>query len=371
MSNIETVSVASLSPKSTFNTGFSLVASLYPGASIAESTLRSAGSVTCATHLTIFLQGDLGSGKTTFVQGLGKGLGVDTPIVSPTYALENRYDEKLLHMDLFRIEPKEARKMLEMTEDFPGVRVIEWSERLEVTEGTDGTEGAEVENKNSSVPFAPSVPSAPSISISLTDLSPTTRNISITFADISWPDQRTIEAWRNEVKLPDHIRKHCDAVGAFAKTCAEELLRRGIVARPQALEAAGKLHDLLRFIDFQNVLDRSLHPEWVALAEKYQSSHEEACSLFLEEHGFGALAEIIRPHGLRSVDAQVPFRTIEQKLLFYADKRVMGDRVVSLDERFTDFIERYGKGVESEVAKRWRLKTEELEQELFGTDVPS
>ncbi len=336
MSNIETVSVASLSPKSTFNTGYSLAASLYQ---------------TCQAEpgrsLTIFLRGDLGTGKTTFVQGLGLGLGVSEPIVSPTYALENRYGETLLHMDLFRIDPKEARTLLNASEDFPGVRVIEWSERLEATEGTEG-----------------------SINITLTDLSLTTRTIEITFADLPLPDRKTIEEWRNEVRLPDHIRKHCDAVGTFAEHCAEEFLRRGIIARPQALKAAGHLHDLLRFIDFLNVEDRSRHPEWVALAKQYPYTHEEACARFVTERRYPGLGMIISPHGLRTMDHPEDLRTIEQKLLFYGDKRVMGDRVVSLEERFKDFVERYGNGVESEEAKRWSLKTQELERELFGENVP-
>ena len=98
MSNIETVSLASTSDKSTFRTGLSLAASLYCniGASITESTLRSAGSATCA--ITIFLKGDLGAGKTTLVRvvlgllkpehgrvvrrpGLRIGYGVASPVM--------------------------------------------------------------------------------------------------------------------------------------------------------------------------------------------------------------------------------------------------------------------------------------------------
>jgi len=345
MSNIETVSLASTSPNSTFHTGLSLAASLYCniGASKPKSTLRSAGSATCA--ITIFLKGNLGAGKTTFVQGLAKGLGINDAVVSPTFALENRYGETLLHMDLFRVDPKEARKLLEASDDFPGVRAVEWSERM------------------SEVP-------SPHIIVSLTDPSPTTRTIEITFGDIAWPDRHTIEQWRRDVNLPEHIQLHCDAVGAFAKKCGEELLRRGTITRPEALLKTGELHDLLRFIDFVNIEDRSKQPEWIALAEKYHLSHEEACAEFMEEKKFSALSEIIRPHGLRTMEEEAPFRTIEQKILFYADKRVMGDRVVSLRERFDDLIVRYGKGMETEQAKGWRIKTEELERELFGTDVP-
>src|SRR3989344_5136108 len=337
MSNIETVSLASTSPNSTFHTGLSVAASLY-------------------SNVTLFLKGDLGAGKTTFVQGLGAGLGISDPIVSPTFALENRYGEKLLHMDLFRIDPKEARRLLEASDDFPGVRAVEWSERAmtqdamrvplrspdaEQREAEGGLEGSR---------------SAPHIIVSLTDPSPTTRTIDMTFADLPLPDTKTIEQWRNDVKLPPHIRLHCDAVAAFAKKCAETLITRGIVARPHAVYIGALLHDLLRFVDFLNVEDRKMHPEWVAIAEKYQTTHEETCARFVAERGYPELGLIIRPHGLRTLDEEGAIHTIEQKILFYADKRVMGDKVVSLKERFDDFVVRYGKGTESEEAKRWRRK---------------
>jgi len=245
MSNTETVSLASLSPKSTFNTGFSLAASLY------------------LSKQTLYLRGELGTGKTTFVQGLGLGLGISEPIVSPTYALENRYGGTLLHMDLFRIDPQEARTLLEASEDFPGVRVVEWSERVDEDYGL-GTrdKGLAIGAKNET-PSPKSLVLSPMITVTFTDISPTSRTITVIFADLPLPDFGSIEEWRNEVKTPEHIRKHCDAVGTFAEHCAEALLRRGTIARPQALKIAGCLHDLLRFIDFLNTEDRKKHPEWM------------------------------------------------------------------------------------------------------------
>ncbi len=372
MSNIETVFLASLSQESTFRTGYSLAASLYHAPRACALVRGSAAH----KGITIFLRGELGAGKTTFVQGLGLGLGVKAPIVSPTYALENRYGEELLHMDLFRIDAKEAKRLLEASEDFPGIRAVEWSERAE-GEQLSSSEEPRAKHRDDELRSDFSIRAASqcsleesSIIISFSDPSPTTRNISLTFADLPLPDLRTIEEWRNEVKLPDHIRKHCDAVGGFAKQCAEILLQRGTIARPHALEVAGKLHDLLRFVDFLNEEDRRIHPEWIALRKKYPFPHEEACAQFVKERGYPELGEIIRPHGLPTIDRPEAFQTIEQKLLFYADKRVMGDRVVSLEERFKDFVARYGKGVESEKAKQWRIKTEALEKELFGENVP-
>ncbi len=85
----------------------------------------------------IALAGDLGAGKTTFVQGLGQGLGVRAPITSPTFVLINRYrcadGRQLQHADCYRL----ANAPLEMWDAgladlFLGddVVVVEWADRI-------------------------------------------------------------------------------------------------------------------------------------------------------------------------------------------------------------------------------------------------
>ncbi len=86
----------------------------------------------------ILLQGDLGAGKTTLVQGIGKGLGITEPIVSPTFTLINEYTEgrlPLYHLDLYRLEPQEVLSLnlesyWEGVEVTPGIVAIEWAERM-------------------------------------------------------------------------------------------------------------------------------------------------------------------------------------------------------------------------------------------------
>src|SRR4028119_282583 len=90
------------------------------------------------TGSTILLEGDLGSGKTTLVQGLGKGLGITEPIVSPTFTLINEYLEgrlPLYHLDLYRLQPAEVEELnlesyWEGMEVPLGIVAIEWAERL-------------------------------------------------------------------------------------------------------------------------------------------------------------------------------------------------------------------------------------------------
>lgn len=86
----------------------------------------------------ILLEGDLGAGKTTLVQGIGLGLGINDPIVSPTFTLINEYPEgriPLYHLDLYRLDSKEVTALnlesyWEGIEFTPGIVAIEWSERL-------------------------------------------------------------------------------------------------------------------------------------------------------------------------------------------------------------------------------------------------
>ena len=93
-------------------------------------------SLPCGT--TILLQGNLGAGKTTLIQGIGQGLGITDPIVSPTFTLINEYTEgrfPLYHLDLYRLQPQEVESIYpeiywEGVEVSPGITAIEWSQRL-------------------------------------------------------------------------------------------------------------------------------------------------------------------------------------------------------------------------------------------------
>lgn len=85
----------------------------------------------------IALTGELGSGKTTFVQGLARGLGVrqDEPVASPTFVLIHEYHGRLplAHVDLYRLDSIREIEGLGLEEymEEPWVCVIEWAEKGE------------------------------------------------------------------------------------------------------------------------------------------------------------------------------------------------------------------------------------------------
>ena len=79
------------------------------------------------------LHGELGSGKTCFVQGLARALGVRQPVTSPTFTIVNEYRGRcpLVHMDLYRISDPDELLSIDF-EDYlnsEGITVIEWAER--------------------------------------------------------------------------------------------------------------------------------------------------------------------------------------------------------------------------------------------------
>lgn len=87
----------------------------------------------------LLLKGDLGSGKTTFIQGLAQGLGIKKRITSPTFILVRKYsiEEKnlpsaLWHIDLYRLNSKKDVENLGIQDALKesSVVAIEWPEKV-------------------------------------------------------------------------------------------------------------------------------------------------------------------------------------------------------------------------------------------------
>lgn len=88
------------------------------------------------------LQGDLGAGKTTLVQGLLEGLGAARPFVSPTFVIMKQYDlaagllsgriQRVYHADAYRVQEKDFREIgfAEWCADPEGLVILEWPERI-------------------------------------------------------------------------------------------------------------------------------------------------------------------------------------------------------------------------------------------------
>jgi tRNA threonylcarbamoyladenosine biosynthesis protein TsaE len=92
----------------------------------------------------IVLAGDLGAGKTAFTQGLGAGLGVTEPIVSPTFTIARPYTGRLTlhHLDVYRLDQMAELAGVGLTEmlDDDAVVVIEWGDAIEAALPADHLE---------------------------------------------------------------------------------------------------------------------------------------------------------------------------------------------------------------------------------------
>jgi len=85
----------------------------------------------------ICLQGELGSGKTCFVQGIGRGMGIEEIINSPSFTLVNEYAPagshlRLYHVDLYRLEHVIPEALAIGLDEYllgDGVCVVEWADR--------------------------------------------------------------------------------------------------------------------------------------------------------------------------------------------------------------------------------------------------
>ena len=87
----------------------------------------------------VLLQGPIGAGKTSFVQGIAKGLSISEDVTSPTFALSHHYSSgkiPLIHLDLYRLETSSSAKEVFFSEEEEALQseailVVEWPELIE------------------------------------------------------------------------------------------------------------------------------------------------------------------------------------------------------------------------------------------------
>ncbi len=87
----------------------------------------------------VLLQGPIGAGKTSFVQGIATGLSISDEITSPTFALSHHYNSgkiPLIHLDLYRLENVASAKDIFFSEEEEALQrqailIIEWPELIE------------------------------------------------------------------------------------------------------------------------------------------------------------------------------------------------------------------------------------------------
>jgi len=124
----------------------------------------------------VLVRGELGAGKTTFVRGAARRLGVSDPVTSPTFSIGHRYAGSgvtVSHLDLYRLSGLGGEHDPALLDDYIGagmIAFVEWPEdgavelagaRLSVTLGHRGGDRRGVEIVELAPPASPAAPTAP------------------------------------------------------------------------------------------------------------------------------------------------------------------------------------------------------------------
>ena len=144
----------------------------------------------------------------------------------------------------------------------------------------------------------------------------------------------------NKNKTPSKIIEHSKTVCKLAEDTAEKLIKRGIDINKELVIASALLHDV----------------------ERAKESHVTEGVKLLKSMGFPAVAGVIKKHSLYKLQQKNKQpKTWEEKIVFYADKRVMGNNIVSLKKRF-DALER---NYDADLSKELTF-TKKIEKELLA-----
>lgn len=150
-------------------------------------------------------------------------------------------------------------------------------------------------------------------------------------------------------QVPPHVIVHSMQVSRVARFLAEKLNEQGERLDLDLIEAASLLHDITKMDGLRT-----------------GENHARAGGRLLREMGLGRVARVVEQH---VVAEEVPglVRVTEEELVNYSDKRVMHDRIVTLEERFEDLKERYGRSPESRALIGSHLeRARQIERKIFG-----
>jgi putative nucleotidyltransferase with HDIG domain len=151
-----------------------------------------------------------------------------------------------------------------------------------------------------------------------------------------------------EEGIKGRVLKHSLKVNEVAMFLGKKLVKKGKKINLNLLDVASLLHDIGK-----------------KLSDETDLNHVDAGAKILQKGNLEKIAEIIKKHSINSIieKEKIP-QTWEEKLIYYTDRRVKEDNLVSIDERLKDMKKRYPK-IKSMIEKV-KPKIKELEDEIFG-----
>jgi putative nucleotidyltransferase with HDIG domain len=150
-----------------------------------------------------------------------------------------------------------------------------------------------------------------------------------------------------EYNVPQHIILHSYKVTKVAYVITEELIEAGNNLNSQLITFSSLLHDITKY---QAIINKG-------------EDHSKTGGELLRDLGYPEVAEIIESHIIIKNKKRM---LLEKMIVFYSDKRVKHDKVVSLKERYDDLIERYGRTIKSKLLiKEGFRRAKNIENKIF------
>ncbi len=149
--------------------------------------------------------------------------------------------------------------------------------------------------------------------------------------------------------VPEHIVNHSMQVYKVALYLSKLLNEKGERLDIEVIEAAALLHDITKMEGFRT-----------------GKNHALTGAALLRKLGYDKIGDIVEHH-IVILERQSNVHITEYEIVNYSDKRVMHYRIVTIEERFNDILERYGKTEKSKVMMDfWKEKALRLERKIFS-----
>ncbi len=186
----------------------------------------------------------------------------------------------------------------------------------------------------------------------------------------------------DKYKTPIGVRKHCLAVNKVAVFLAKKLKAAGVDIDINIVDAASLLHDFVRQLNFYS-FDGAKPEElavWRPLKEIYSHMDHADIAAELLKNKYPMIGRVIAKHGCQAV-LNDEIETWEEKVVAYADRRVIHNKIASIEERYEDvrirheaFYVRSGLDpkkekqkmlkIEKSIFRKLKFKPEQLEEEM-------
>lgn len=147
------------------------------------------------------------------------------------------------------------------------------------------------------------------------------------------PSLDTCLSIMEEIGMPEHIRRHSIMVEEAAVMIGKAHIQSGADLSEDMIRAGALLHDIAK-------------AECLETGRDHSARGRDMC----RELGFDEIATIVGEH-VRLDGFRPDGSILEKEIVYYADKRVNHDRIVSLEERLEDLILRYGKGQKDRIER--------------------